>query len=407
MNEPTRLVELTVHDIAHGGEGVARLEGKAHFVAGAMPGEVVRGRVTRDKRSWARVDLTEVVETSPDRVSPPCPHFDECGGCQWQHAAYPAQLVWKQQIVAGQLRHLGGVDEPPVRATAAPGDPFAYRNRMDFAVGGGRLALRRRRSRDPVAVPGCLLMIPPLHDLFERIDDPGDAHSITLRASATNGETLAVVRGGLSPSAGDWDCSVVHRTPEGDEIVAGDGVLYEEVAGARFRITGDAFFQNNTAGAAALVALADEALQVQGGETLLDGYAGGGLFGIALGREAARVLAVEADLTAAVDFSANAAANGVEHRLFNTDFAAGLGAARDEWDVAVVDPPRDGLGEAGVEAVIAAGPRAIAYVSCDPASLARDTRHLAGRGYRLDWAAPVDLFPQTFHVETVARFVPA
>ncbi len=401
------MIELRPTDIAHGGEAVARLDGKAHFVAGAMPGELVAGEVVRDKKSWARVELTSVLEPSPDRVDPPCPHFAECGGCQWQFAAYRAQLDWKRSIVEGQLRHLGRIETPPIRPTAATGDPYGYRNRMDFAVSGGRPALRKGHSRDMVEISQCLLMEPSLAELFGRIGDLGEARGITLRVGAA-GESLAVVKGALPGGTDRWGCSVSQRTrEEGLTVLVGEDTVHHDIADTRLRVTGDAFFQNNTAGAAALVALAAEALEPQSDDTLLDGYAGGGLFGVSLGKRAERVFAVESNLTSVADFAHNAGEAGVDHRLFNNDFTEGLSLVKDPWDIAVVDPPRDGLGSAAVGAVTACEPRAIAYVSCDPASLARDSGLLATAGYRLEWAAPVDLFPQTYHVETVAAFVRA
>jgi len=401
------VIELRTTDIAHGGEAVARFDGKAHFVAGAMPGERVEGEIVRDKKSWARVELTRVLEPSPDRVEPPCPHFAECGGCQWQYASYEAQLDWKRSIVEGQLRHLGRIEEPPVRPTTRTGDPYGYRNRMDFAVSDGKPSLRRQRSRHMVPISQCLLMEPALADLYGRISDLGEARGLTLRASSTTGETLAVAKGSMPDGFDQWGTPVSLRTRDGLEAVIGTGVIHEEVGGIRFRVTGDAFFQNNTPGAATLVALVTEALGPQPDDTVLDGYAGGGLFGISLGKKAKRVTAVESNLVAVADFAHNAMRAEVEHRLFNNDFTEGLSRVKDPWDIAVVDPPRDGLGASAVEAVTTCDPRAIAYVSCDPAALARDSRLLAEAGYRLEWAAPVDLFPQTFHVETVASFARA
>jgi 23S rRNA (uracil1939-C5)-methyltransferase len=391
-------------DIAHRGEAVARFDGKAHFVAGAMPGELVEGVITRDKKSWARVELTRVLEPSPQRVEPPCGHFDECGGCQWQFADYEAQLAWKHSIVAGQLGHLGRIEDPPVRETVPSTAPYGYRNRMDFAAFEGTLSLRRRRSRDKVAIAECLLMEPALADLFGRIGDLGEAHGVTLRVGSS-GDSIAVVKGVLPEGIEAWDCQVSQRTREGLETVIGDGVIHQEVAGFSFRVTGDGFFQNNTAGAGALVELVSEALATRPDDILLDGYAGGGLFGITVGKEAGRVFAIESDLQAVADFAHNAMRAEIDHRLFNNDFVEGISLIREPWDVAVVDPPRDGLGARGVEAVTACEPRAIAYVSCDPASLSRDANLLKAAGYRLEWAAPVDLFPQTFHIETVASFV--
>ena len=184
----------------------------------------------------------------------------------------------------------------------------------------------------------------------------------------------------------------------------GPGLLVETVAGVAFRITGDAFFQNNTPGAEALVGLVAEALAPRPGETLLDAYAGGGLFGLTVGRGTAGVLAVESDPVAVEDLRHNAEAAPMPVRVVEGAVEEALPLLEARWDLAVADPPRNGLGEGGVRAVVAGRPRAIAYVACDPASLARDTRMLVEAGYRLEWAVPVDLFPQTFHVETVAAF---
>lgn len=398
------MIELELTGIAHGGEAVGRLDGKACFVDGALPGERVRGEIVKDGRSWARVELREVLRPSPARVSPPCPLFGACGGCQWQFAQYAAQQEWKQEILAGQLAHLGGIAEPPVRATVAPGTPWGYRNRADFQVDDGRPAFSRRRSRLLQTVDDCLLLRPELAGLLGRLGGLGEATGVTLRVATSSGACLAVVSGPVPAQAGEWRCGVVRR--EGSRLVPviGPGWIEETVAGVPFRITGDAFFQNNSAGAEALVGLVTEALAPRPDETLLDAYAGGGLFGLTVGRAAARVVAVESGISAADDLRHNARHAPVPVRVVEGRAEAVLPALAMGWDLAVVDPPRTGLGAEGVQSVSLGRPRAIAYVSCDPAALARDARLLAGAGYRLEWAVPVDLFPQTFHVETVAAF---
>jgi 23S rRNA (uracil1939-C5)-methyltransferase len=398
------VIELDLTGVAHGGEAVGRLEGKACFVDGAMPGERVRGEVVRDGGTWARVELREVVTASPQRVEPPCPLFGACGGCQWQFADYPAQLEWKRQILAGQLAHLGRVAEPPVRATVAAGPPLRYRNRVDFQVESGRPAFSRRRSHLLQPVEDCLLLHPALADLVARLGDLGTAAALTLRVATATGDLLAVVEGPVPPPAPDWGCGVAQLRRGRLVPVVGPDSIVETVAGAAFRITGAAFFQNNTPGAEALVGLVAAALAPQPGDTLLDAYAGGGLFGLTVGRGTAGVLAVESDSVAVEDLRHNAAAAPMPVRVVEGAVEAALPLLETRWDLAVADPPRNGLGERGVRAVAAGRPRAIAYVACDPASLARDTRHLVDAGYRLDWVAPVDLFPQTFHIEAVARF---
>ena len=395
------MLELSPHDMAHGGEAVARVDGKTWFVAGAMPGERVLGDISVDKGAWGRVELRSVEDPSPHRVRPPCIHFGTCGGCHWQFADHATQLDWKRSIVAGQLRHLGRLADPDVRATVAPSGPYGYRNRMDFSVDAGRPALFRGRSKSLVPIEHCWLLEPALADLFDRLGPLDGVERLTVRVGAATGEALVVLTGEVPPQAADWGASVVRRHHDGYEAIIGDPWISEEVTDHRFRISADAFFQNSTSAAAALVRLVHEALQPGDDDVLLDGYAGGGLFSVALAGSVARVVAVESNPLAADDLRFNTAGKDnvevVKSRMERL-------RPDDPWTVAVVDPPRAGLGEEGVRAVTATMPRTLVYVSCDPASLARDAKALAGHGYDLDHATPVDQFPQTFHVETVARF---
>ena len=399
------MIELSPTSVAHLGEAVARVDGKAHFVAGAMPGEVVMGEVVLDKGSWARVRLDSVEVPSPDRVAPPCPHFTDCGGCQWQFADYPAQLRWKSEILTGQLEHLGRITNPEVRPTIAADGPYGYRNRMDFKVSGGRPALHRARSRDLVPLNECLLLHPDLASVFGDLGDLAKARALTLRIGATTGEKLAIVHGPVPPAASMWQTSVAQRTREGLRVVSGSAAIHEVIRDRQFRITGGSFFQNNTAAAPVLVDLVEEALEPRPGETLLDAYAGGGLFGALLTSNTGRLVAVEASSTAVRDLRRNLENAGV------SDFRVVRGKVEDVvpeldeyWHIAVVDPPRPGMDIGGVAAIAAAAPRVIAYVSCDPAGLARDATYLRQYGYEMEWVTPVDLFPQTFHIEAVAKF---
>jgi 23S rRNA (uracil1939-C5)-methyltransferase len=398
------MLEVTPHDIAHGGEAVARLEGKTYFVAGAMPGETVSGEVVVDKGNWARLDLRSIDTPSPARVSPPCPHFSTCGGCQWQYAAHETQLEWKRTIVAGQLAHLGGIDDAVVRPTVAPGTPFAYRNRMDFRVVDGQPALFRAKSKVLVPLTECLLLEPSLAALFRRLGPLHGVQRLTLRTGLRTGDALAIVSGKLPDQVREWGVNVAVTTREGVKPFIGKPSILEEVAGAAYRISGLAFFQNSTEGAEALVALVREAAEIGADDVLLDGYAGGGLFAVALGAAAGRVIAVESDPVAFRDLRYNVRLADIDATVVRSPFEDATNRVDEPWTVAVVDPPRTGLGRHGVDTVVAADPVRIVYVSCDAASLARDARLLADAGYRLDWATPVDMFPQTFHVETVARF---
>ena len=394
--------------MAHGGEAVARRDGKTYFVGGAIPGERVIGEVEHDRGAWARVALRSIEVESAQRTEPPCPHFATCGGCQWQFADHAAQLKWKRSIVAGQLAHLGGVADAVVRPVVSPGGAYGYRNRMDFRVAVGRPALFRARSKDLVPLTRCLLLHPGLQDVFASLGPLDGAHRLTLRTGVRTGDLLVIISGTVPEQAARWGASVVRAHRHRLEVVHGDRSITEIVGGHRFRVTGTAFFQNNTEGAEALVTLAREAAGLTDDDVLLDAFAGSGLFAVNLGASVDRVIAVEVSGTAVSDLRRNLTTAGLAHaRVLRGAFEQVAGIVDDYWTVAVVDPPRSGLGESGVAAVTAARPRTIVYVSCDPASLARDARHLAAAGYRLDWAAPVDMFPQTYHVETVARFVAA
>ncbi|MEA2024130.1 MAG: class I SAM-dependent RNA methyltransferase [Actinomycetota bacterium] len=400
------MTELTVDTIAHGGEAVGRIDGKAHFVAGAIPGERVEIEVFKEKARWARGRLVEILESSPDRIEPPCPAYPICGGCTWQHASYERQLEWKREVVVGQLAHLGGLSDVPVRSTIAPGPPYGYRNRMDFSVLDGRPALHEHRSDQLVGLDRCPLLRPDLAKRFAALGDLRGTTKIVLRSGVNTGDALIMVEGRVPSQADGWNASVVVQSREGLRVVHGRPWFEEENNGVRFRVPANAFFQVNTAGAEELVRLVADAAAVTPNDVLLDGYAGVGLFAATIGRSAGRVVTIDAGKAAygAITGNLEQVIPG-RYRSMLGPFERIAPTAKDRWDVAVVDPPRAGLGSDGVAAVTRAGPRTIVLISCDPASLARDASLLGDSGYRVDWVQPVDLFPQTYHVETVTRFV--
>ena len=403
------MLELHPTSMANGGEAIARRDGKAHFIAGAMPGEVVEAQVVEDRGSWARAALVEVVEASPARREAPCPHASVCGGCQWQHATIAEQRLWKHDIVVGQLEHIGRLVDPAVHPTVEAGPELGYRNRMDFHVVDGRPGLMRARSNDVVPLDSCPLLHPSMHELFASLGDLTGLDRITLRSGTRTGDLVVVVEGALPEHAASWGVPVVEVRNQGRgrttaHTVIGDASLTEVVDGVTFSIPPAGFFQNNTEGADALVRLAREAAEIQPHETLLDGYCGVGLFGATIGQDADLVLGIDTGREAVDHARRNLAAQDVEHHYVAGSFTKDIESLDAYWDVAIVDPPRKGLGPNGVEAVTSSMPRRIVYVSCDPASLARDARTLGEYGYEFIEATPVDMFPQTFHIEVVATF---
>lgn len=367
-------IEVTTASMAHGGRSVARHEGQVVFVAGAYPHEVVEVEVTDAKKRHAFGRTISLLKPSPHRRAAPCPHFGPCGGCQWQSAEHGAQAEWKREIVADQLRFVGKLDAVDVRQTISPGPEFGYRNRMDFTIVGGRPALHRGESSELVELSVCLLLVEPLLRLFVDLPVRPLAERVTLRAGVATGQTAVLF---------DHEKAVIH----------------EEVAGHRFQITDRAFFQANTAGAEELVRLVTDVLAPGPTDRMLDGYAGGGLFAAAVGAGCREVVAVESDPAAVEDLRANTDSTAVRAK-----FEQSLPQLPNGWDIAVVDPPRAGLGREGVQTVVAGRPRTIALVACDPAAFARDAALLTNAGYRLEYAQPVDMFPQTFHIEIVGAF---
>ena len=440
MSEPFTL-HLT--GIAHGGEALGRHEGKVVFVPYAIPGETVRVQVVEEKARWARARLLEVLEPSPDRVAPPCPYFgpDRCGGCQWQHIAYPRQLLLKQEIVGDQLVRLGHLADPPVRPARPVGEPWGYRNHVQFAVDPeGRLGFYTAGSHQVIPVEQCLLLHPLLDELHAALElELAELTRLSLRAGIASGEQMVVLEteGDEVPELEvDLPVScVLLRSRQPPLILAGRGYIEEEVAGHHYRVSAGSFFQVNTAGAEALVETVAAYLEPRPEDRLLDAYCGVGLFGLALAERVAEVIGIETDPSACFDFAWNAEARGLSNVALiegpveevlaawvaameaspeqpsddgQAAPAAGLldlAIQQERMDLAIVDPPRSGMGAKTVAALARLGPRRVAYVSCDPATMARDGQAFVRAGYRLVEVQPVDLFPQTYHVECVGLYV--
>jgi len=411
-----QIIELTLDAIAHGGEALGRHAGQVVFVPYAIPGERVRVEIVETKERWARGRLLEVLRPSPDRVEPPCPHFgpDGCGGCQWQHIAYERQAELKGEIVADQLRRLGHLVAPNVADVVALADDdglldFGYRNHVQFALSAeGRPGFRRAASHEVLAIDRCLLLAPRLDGLHAALDLAWpELNGITLRAAVHTDQALLLMEtaGAELPELElDLPAACAVETPAGVQALVGEPWIEEIIAEQRYRISAQSFFQVNTAGAEALVEIVRAYADVQPGDVVLDAYCGVGLFALALAGVAAEVIGIESSPSACDDFEHNAAdlANVSLHEGAVDAVLPALRGQEQRVDVVVLDPPRAGAGEAVIRELAALAPRRIVYVSCDPATLARDSVHLAAAGYRLVEAQPVDMFPQTYHVETVA-----
>jgi 23S rRNA (uracil1939-C5)-methyltransferase len=411
---PRHEIEATVDGFTHGGEGVARVEGKAVFVPGALPGERIRMRVVDDRKRWARAELLEVVDASPDRVEPPCPYVPACGGCDLQHVSPPGQRRLKTRVVREQLIRLGGIDDPPVDDCREVGPAIGYRTHAQFhAAPDGRLGFHRAGTHEVVPIDRCLVLTPATQAVRDTIGDETGAAEVAVRAHPTTGTSAAIITpgaGGLSLPDSDMDLLLVQ--PDGATLaMRGDGRLAEVVAGVRYGFAASSFFQVTTHGAQALVETVLAILGDVSGALVWDLYAGVGLFSLPLARAGAEVVTVEGHAAASADAVTNAEEAGLSLRVLTepvqamTARAAGGDPELEPPELVVLDPPRTGAGEQVTADLIALAPPQIVYVACDPAALARDARTLTTGGYRLDRAIPLDLFPMTHHVEVVASFV--
>jgi len=444
------VIELELTDLAYGGDAVGRYNGLAIFVPYGIAGERVRAAITEERRGYARARLLEVLRPSSERVTPPYPELGESGGFQWQHIAYPAQLAWKTRIVRELLVRVGKFTDPPVQPTIGmppDSDPWRYRTVAQFAVAeDGAIGFRRTGSHDVIDMPQCPLVHPALDAVYQEVrrwlldrwsKDAWrylDRFSVRIAAAAQLGAgiilpphrrpALVTIEATARPPMLDtegWQKAIAElmdRVPAvvGVTVVRGIGArgrltvgqdhILEHIQGRRFRISTESFFQVNAVQTPVLVEHTINQLQPQRRDIGLDGYSGVGLFAVFLAQKVAHVTAVESHPAAVTDAQVNVNLNNLTNvTVLDGTFERIVGqlAYRGQrFDVAIVDPPRAGCHPRALQGLLNIRPRAIAYVSCDPSTLARDLATLRNGGFSLVNVQPIDLFPQTAHIETVS-----
>lgn len=446
---PGSTFELTLDTLVAGGEALGRVDGYPVFVPYGAPGDLVRARVVSAKPAYARAVVEAVLTPGPDRAEPPCPVFGACGGCAWQHLSYPAQLAAKRVLVEDALRRLGGLEPAGLVApTQAAHSPWHYRNKVHWAIakagGEWKVGLYAPRSHKVVDAPTCAIqhagnneMLAAARQLLSRFHWPlydertgkGLVRSVFAKTGHRTGETMlgVVTASPRLPAEQAFVAAAREALPGlttlvqnvhpaagnklmGDttRVLFGPGVVTEEVNGLTYAISARSFFQVNSGTVEALYGFAAEACGLASAPRVVDAYSGTGAIALALAKGgAAFVTGIEIVEAATSDAEASALRNGLAHK---TRFVTGaveaalpeLVAGGLEADVVVLDPPRKGCEEAVLEAVAKLGVPRVVYVSCDPATLARDLGRFAGLGYRTTRVQPVDMFPQTAHVECVA-----
>ena len=428
------------HGLAAGGEAVGHDEGgKVIFAPFAAPGDAAQVQIDEDKKAFGRGTLLGLEGLSPTRTLPPCPQFRphdpprSCGGCAWQHVKIEAQREAKRDIVAAALRRLGAqnIEVEPCRGGAA----FRYRNKADFVVGKSEnestLGFFARESHDLVPAAVCPIQLPQNEEIlvaareilqqnprlaFDAATGRGLLRRLVSRVSS-QGESLVtlVATRDAEQSLNTLGHALRERVPHlvgvqariergAARLIWGRNFLIEEVNGLKFRVSGEAFWQVNPEMTPILANAALELSQVQSGERALDLFCGAGLFALHLARAGAKVTGIESHRGAIEDAKFNAAQQNVSARFMAGDAARELRKfKRGDFDVITLDPPRAGASEC-LEALLDIAPTRLVYVSCDPATLARDAKVLSAGGYDLKRAIPFDLFPQTAHVETAVLF---
>jgi 23S rRNA (uracil1939-C5)-methyltransferase len=451
-------IEVTVDDLAFGGRGVARTDGFVVFTPDTAPGDRVTVKLRKVRRRFGEADLVEVLAPGPARITPPCPFVPDCGGCRLQHITYDEVLEAKRVQVAEHLARIGGLEGIDV----LPADPalerFGYRNKMEYSAAPGpdgelRLGFHRRGRWDEVVDIDACMLATEVGNIaresvrawavdeglapFNQRNHEGYLRHVVVREGVLTGQTLITIvtaPGGEDvvdrladrlPGTVPGLVGVVHAINDGlSEVTSGlpsrtvwgrnwieEIVEVEPGRPVTLRLSAGSFFQTNSRMTGHLYRRAAEAAGLTGGEVLYDLFAGVGSIGVALGALAKEVVAIELVPEAAEDAVGNAERNGItNHRALAGDVRVVLRENRGqlpEPDVAIIDPPRAGLSGGACRRILELAPKTLVYVSCQPATFADNARRFVDGGYRLEWVRPVDMFPQTPHIEAVARFTRA
>ncbi len=443
--EKGQIVDLFIEDMSSDGNGIGRTDGQVVFVEGCVQGDKVRARITKAKKNYALADCTEITEPSPFRNKGFCQFSGDCGGCPLGDLKYAKQLEIKEGWVREKLIRLGGLEEPTIRPIIGMEEPSRYRNKATFAVSdSGDIGFVRKKSHQVVDCQDCKIQTEACMGVADALWQYLHAKnlrkavsSLMVRTAPGTGEMMAVVKAsrndlpdlellaGLMDEGSGFNLESIYVN---DKCIAGHKTITDIADGLKFEISPESFYQVNSEQMVKLYDKAMDYADLKGGETVLDLYCGVGTIGLFAAKrmkDTGRVIGIESVKPAVIDANRNSVING----MVSTRYIAGkaeevlpaimglkpfIGYNEvnelvekepplkvDHADVVFLDPPRAGCEEELLNAVVQAAPDRIVYVSCDPATLARDIKYLTGQGYEFIEATPVDMFPHTGHVETV------
>ena len=408
----TQTFDITLEKLTYGGEAMGRLpDGRAVFVPFGLPGEQVRVALTEDKKNFARGKLLEVLQASPDRIAPKCKHFAVCGGCHYQNLPYEKQLLAKTEILRDQLQRIGKIENPPVKPMVASPLEWNYRNHVQFHLTAeGKVGFINAKGNSTLPIEECHLPEAGIDAFWPNLqfESNKDVERVSLRVGRD--EELMVALESESPETPEFEIeanvSVVHLFDEHAVVIAGQDNLIFNILGKDFQVSAASFFQVNTKMAEKMVGYIITQLPVSPSMTLLDVYCGVGLFSKFFAPKCQTVIGIETSESACEDFAVNLDEfDNVElYEGAAEEVLPGLAGRLDSSTFVIVDPPRAGIERHTLDALIQIQPQMIAYVSCDPSTLGRDAARLINGGYRLVEVTPFDLFPQTYHIESISIF---
>ncbi|KAB7672685.1 23S rRNA (uracil(1939)-C(5))-methyltransferase RlmD [Bacillus sp. B1-b2] len=440
------IIDIVFEDLTHDGSGVAKVEGYPLFIPNGLPGEKAKVKVVKTNKNFGFGRLMEIQEKSPFRVEAPCPIYKECGGCQLQHLSYEGQLQMKHKHVKDVLERIGKINTT-VHPTLGMSEPWRYRNKAQVPIGeqeGGLIGgFYQQRSHQIINMDQCLIQQEENDDVVNKVKDicnkygikaydearhKGELRHIMVRRGQVTGEIMVVLitRTQDIPNKCAIVEEIVDNIPNlksiihnvnnkktnvimGDttKVLWGEETITDYIGDVKFAISARSFYQVNPEQTKVLYDKALEYARLEGHEKVIDAYCGIGTISLFLAKNASQVFGVEIVPQAIEDARKNALLNDIH----NVDFAVGEAEIvipnwykeGNEADVLMVDPPRKGCDEALLQTIIDMKPKKVVYVSCNPATLARDLRILEDGGYLTEEVQPVDMFPQTMHVEAVAR----
>jgi len=438
-------ITIEIENVTAKGFGTAKVEDFVLFTEGGLPGDKLQVKVVKVKKTYGYGKILRILTPSPHRIQSPCPVSDKCGGCQWQHCDYQAQLGFKKQIVTDALTRIGGLADPPVKDVIGMETPQPYRNKAVFPVvpveGGFAIGMYAPRSHRIIPVENCAIQH-PAHvpvikvvsdfmrrhkiEAYDEITHTGTMRHIIVRTSNATGEIMVVLvtnadnlpkENKLAAALTDMGATTVLINPHKAKsnavmghnfrILTGEGFIREQIGQVWYRLSAPSFFQINPVQTAVLYDIAVSMANLTGSEAVMDAHVGVGGMALAAAGRAKHVTGVDIVQEAISDAEKNAELNGITNASFICGAAEEvipqmLQGGQSPPDVIFLDPPRKGCDAALLDALVAAEIRTIVYVSCDPATMARDIKLLAHGGYSLAGVQPVDMFPMTGKVETTA-----